>query len=60
MPSYILTAERTYEPMVFFIRNQGFVQATAARHSLRPPLSDSTSRCTATSGSNWSTCLLVR
>jgi predicted ATPase len=26
-----VAAERTYEPMVFFIRNQGFVQATAAR-----------------------------
>jgi predicted ATPase len=26
-----IVAERTYEPMVFFIRNQGFVQPTAAR-----------------------------
>lgn len=26
-----VVAEGTYEPMVFFIRNQGFVQATAAR-----------------------------
>ena len=26
-----MVAEGTYEPMVFFIRNQGFVQATAAR-----------------------------
>ena len=26
-----MVAERTYEPTVFFIRNQGFVTATAAR-----------------------------
>jgi predicted ATPase len=26
-----VVAERTYEPTVFFIRNQGFVTATAAR-----------------------------
>jgi predicted ATPase len=30
-------AEGRYEPVVFFVRNQGFVEPTAARRSRRPP-----------------------